>query len=414
MCTIDLHEIAEWIRSDQMTISHAVSTYRLSKEEKKKLKDLLRCLGTEKDELQALLLEDMEQNPSKYYAEKMSVLFDGNGSEEELDDDDVCSRFIKKGYSLKLSALQEKLNLPIAINKKVICMEDFSLPDYSIKEYDGQIVNLHRTDVFFLGAANCGKSSMVCSILRELSRREGVSFEPFCDDSDISKEFFEIASKYTKEFYKTTTPSSPDSFLFCQFKDESRKRITIIDSGRRGLADLSKLQNEKGSEIYQEGIYRVLSNDNSKMLFFLIDFNVIADNNSRTLFHQVMALERAIQSLIYDGTGKNNTKKCTMSKVKTLGLVFTKCDKRSSVSKEETLEVIHSFMDEHLQNLLRTLDDACRKYSINKDNEYKPYIIPFSLGRFTVGNTLLYDPTDSYTLTELILSTCPKQLWWNC
>ncbi len=414
MSGINLEKIAEWIRCEQMTFSQAVVSYQLNKEEKQQLKDLLQDVGTEKEKMLELLLDDIANCPSSYYAEKMAVLFGSTAYEDLGEDESVYLQFVKKGYTLTLSALRKKLNLPLSINKKIICREEFALPEYSILEYDGDIVNPHRTDVFFFGAASCGKSSMVCSVIRELCKRGDVTFEPFCDESDKTAEYYQAVLKCTEHFYKTTVQSSADSLLFCQLKDEGRRRLTLIDSGRRGLADLTKLQNTKGDDVRQNSIYRVLSNDNTKMLFFLIDYHVIASNNSRTLFQQVMALERAVQSLTYDGTGKNNTKNCTMSRVKTLGLVFTKCDRQSSVSKKQMLEMIHTFIDEHLQNLLRTLEEVCEKYSVNEGNDNKPYIIPFTLGNFTVGNTLLYDPKDTILLTELILSTCPKQLWWNC
>lgn len=346
------------------------------------------------------------------------MLFDG-GCEEDvghLGAKDVFRQFVCEGYTLSMPEVADACGLPSTISKEIVCSEDYVLPDHSIREYDGSIVKDHRTDVFFFGAANSGKSSLVCSVIKQLVDQDKASYEPYGYYNDITEEYYAAVMECTRNFYKATAPSSADNLLFCQLKANSRKRLTFIDSGRRGLADLAKLHNANGAVTKKEGIYRILSNDNSKMFFLLIDYAFIKKNNSRLLFEQAMMLERAIVSLQYDGDGAQHTKGCTMNKVKTLAIIITKCDKEKGYleSKEKVMANINRFFNEHLQNFLRNIEELCRKYNINSKNENKLYVFPFSLGRFTVGNTLLYDSSDSDAIASVILETCPKQLWWNC
>lgn len=53
------------------------------------------------------------------------------------------------------------------------------------------------------------------------------------------------------------------------------------------------------------------------------------------------------------------------------------------------------------------LSDACRKFRINKADGYRPYVLTFSLGSFYVGNTVLFDPSDSMDLAATIERLAP-------
>ena len=60
---------------------------------------------------------------------------------------------------------------------------------------------------------------------------------------------------------------------------------------------------------------------------------------------------------------------------------------------------------------MENLSDMCKKYGINANskNAYKPYVITFSLGQFYLGNSVIFDNTDSKRLADFVVSATDRR-----
>lgn len=404
----NLDKIAALIDDGSMSLGMASVNYRLTAEEKRLLKEKVMKLNEERKQIKQQILDEMRTSPELYHTERVAFML---GLDSGYDEDDSS---LLEEVGISFDDIAVACELPKHLTAEILCEDDYPLPDYSVMQYDGDIVDEHRTDIFFLGAANVGKSSMVCSVIHRLTDEGCGEFDYGDDDDERSCEYRDAIIDCTKQFYKVPASSSKYSLLFCPVRiSDTRKRLTIIDAGRRAMADLAKILEIRSNIQEDNNIYRVMSNDNSKMLFFLIDYGMIRQDNSVTICKLSLMIEKTIRALLTDGHGKNHTKGCTMSKVTTIGLVFTKCDLENK-GMRTALQNVNNFIEKNLREVMRLLHDVCSRFDINKDNNKEPYVKCFSMGRFTVGNTLIYDPTCTDDIVNVIKETCPNQWPWHC
>ncbi len=406
---IKLTDIVKWIQEGELTFSQAVTNYNLSGIEKGALRNLLKAVMAERKQQEApmreALLADMKAHPSSYYAERLEAIFlkDGPMHSSDGNEPEAFSNFMASDATLTFDEVAKALSLPPSVSEKVVCSGEYILPEYYLEEYWGEILPLKQTDVYFLGAAGVGKSSIACSIIRTLVDKFQAEAE--FDKSDTKqKEYYEAVMSCTKEFHKFPVPSDKDMLLFCQLKfKNSRKHLSIIDCGPRALVDLANHNKNKGNR----NIYNLLSNGNDKIIFFLIDYDTVLEDNTRTIANLLLSFESALLALSHDGVG-NSTSGCTMSKTKLMGVIFTKYEK-SGDSIAEVKQKIDAFVDNYMLNFKNAMQESFEQYRVNKENLYKPYFIPLSLGNVTIGNTLIYDTIDSYSLAKLVLDYSPNR-----
>lgn len=411
MAGIELRQVARWIVDDEMTLSHAVMTYRLTNDEKVALKQLIRdaedAAIREAANLRVSLLEDMKVHPGQYYPELVAALM-GHGSIdlEAGGVPDCVQQFLSANCTLKYEELAMALQLPPSISEPVLCASEFQLPDFSYQERETKELEKKRTDVYILGPACVGKSSLICSLIAQLCEQHNAELEVSCSDKQ-QQEYYNTVMECTREFTKFPVPSSANTFLTCPLHLKgTRKHLTIIDSGRRGMADLGKSMSVSGET--EAWLHRLMKNDNAKIVFFVLDFGVLSENNSRTVFSHISLLERAVRTLYSDGQGDLGHKNCTMSKVKALGFIFNKYD-TLTLDAAEAKQLALSFVNENMKSIMLDTADVCKELGVNKEIENQPYILVHSLGQPCVSHTLQYNPADSRLLAQMIVDACPKR-----
>lgn len=409
---IDLKLIARRVADGEITVGSAAVEYNLNASQLNSLKDLVADAATNvKEEL----IESMKSQPELYHPPVMRLLLDGGLSADNCEGmPRPVQRLVLRGETLTWDDLLEAGVVTAAMTpEKVTADEDGRLPVYSIREYDGEIVGRHRTDVFLLGVAGCGKSSLACSLIKQLIDGCGYEYQPMTDSEDYAKtqEYYTGVMEVTRDFQKPVAPSLDDNLLFLQLRDtHSRRRLTVIDGDSSVMADVSKILTDDSGTVRNDTVYRIMRNDNSKILLFLIDYGIIKNRRKRNLFKQSMMMESVINTLTSDGDSADGKKNCTFSRVKGVAFVVTKCD---SVN-DDALNLINAFFDEQMKTVMMRLEHVNATFGINKDNGFRPYLVPVSLGNFTVGNTFTYNPRTSLQLAQLVARLTPTQWPWNC
>jgi hypothetical protein len=73
------------------------------------------------------------------------------------------------------------------------------------------------------------------------------------------------------------------------------------------------------------------------------------------------------------------------------------------------------YLKENYLYFINILTGHVKSHGINKANNYKPYIVPFSLGKFMLGRTFTYNPDDSTVVVNAILALSrvnrKKKIW---
>ncbi len=406
---VKLTDIVNWIVAGELTFSQAVVNYNLSGIEKGALRELLRSVKAERKQQEApvrdALLDDMRADPLQYYPERLDMIFQKEGPEPLSDETapEALGAFMSSDATLTFDEVAQALSLPTSVTQGVVCSGEFMMPEYYIEEYWGEILPLKQTDVYLLGAARSGKSSIAAALIRSWVDR--FDAEPEFDPTDVKqKEYYEAVKSLTRDFHKFPVSSDKDMLLFSQFKFRgNRKHVTMIDGGSRALVDLTDQNRNKG----RRSIHNLLANGNDKVIFFLIDYGVVLDDNSRTISNLLLSFESALLTLTHDGIG-GGTRDCTMSRTCMMGFIFTQCDKGGD-TVAQVRERILNFSDNYMLNLRNSMCECFAKYKVNRQNNFSPYLFSHSMGKVTIGNTLLYDPNDSISLARSILDNCPNR-----
>lgn len=349
------------------------------------------------------LFASMRREPQLYNSGVVKDLFYG-ADDSKLQalkatrQDGILSRFLLTGQRVSYSQLIEAKVIPAAIPEASLIAPDFNLVQTNISQL-GEFPSEDRTDVYFIGLPRSGKSSVLSGILSSICRKGKGVYEPHFngENKDLVQDYYyELIKSTAKGKYPVSTATDTISFMKLNLTyDKKETPLTFVEIG--GEAFTKAFETKKGGAAAWEdlGAGSCLKSSNRKLLFFILDYN----NNDIIL--QTAVLNNVLTILSTDGNGSSGDKGCTLSKVDTVAVLVTKSDLMSEDSSKRT-SIANGYITENFLNFMNTLTSKCGKYGINRSANFRPYIMPFSLGRHYIGNTYLYDSQDSDTVVNFI------------
>ena len=197
------------------------------------------------------------------------------------------------------------------------------------------------------------------------------------------------------------------SFMKFELKLDNRcNKLNFVEIGGEAFAQAYRTGLRGAAAWGELGAGTCLQVNNRKCLFFILDYSLAAGiNQSSTETEQAQILTTALTILSTDGTGNNYSKNCTLSKVDTVAVIVTKSDLMGTDDRDERMKIANRYVAENFAAFMTALTKMCKNFGINSNAGYRPYIMPFSLGKFLIGNTYIYDPTDSEKIVEFISAT---------
>ena len=176
------------------------------------------------------------------------------------------------------------------------------------------------------------------------------------------------------------------------------------------------------------GVTELLSNNNKKVFFLIIDptTNFISYDRVETVGYneetgdeiRQMVNIRCNQQILIDkmiALFAHESNREIMKKVDAIHVVMTKADLIADSPLERNELAFNHFMSSYGEKIVNRLIRLGKEYNINVGNNYRPILYTFSLGKFYPGGVYEYDSTDSNKLAEAIKnSTRPiknKTLW---
>lgn len=367
------------------------------------------------------LYDDMRRDITQYKAPIMQYLFRiKTPTDSMLAEDSPKGRFLKAGLSLNYNDLIENGFLPPE-NKLLmesILKQDYALPQMQFDQL-GEFPT-DRTDIYFLGCPGSGKSCVLAGILNYLRLEGWLEYEVQMNDEgkDLCKPYFDALIEGVSQ-YKVPQSTSEETISFLKFNMGPKfdRRITAMELSGEAF---NKLANglSSGKEVWGKlGASRCLSNDSKKTLFFLLDYSsIIGKNPEITELKQALILENSLVMFSSDGEGPKGDIGCTMSKVETVAIVVTKSDLMdkeagTTLSPDERAEIALKYLNQRFRLFMNNLTRLCKKYGINNNNKDRnaPFVTTFSLGRFYLGNSVVYEQEDSKQLAELIMACTDKE-----
>lgn len=376
----------------------------------------------EETNITAELIEDMKKRPWIYPPTVMSALLKGgiplSPEESRPKNDDhlpVHERFLARGFKLKFDQLIANNVIPEGFTSEIVLRPEYSLPQTA--DFDN--FPLNRTDVFFLGVPRSGKSTVLSSLFYAMYRegrwRHQVNINPRTG-VDPSLQYYHGLLRAVKA-HKPPESTATDTISYISMDvpaGENRTRtaklnfVEISGEAVNGLAQ-SIAPGQNANAVWRElGASNVMANNNTKILFFLLDYNTIANaGEGEDVLNQELTLNTVLHVLTNDGKGKDNSNGCTLSKVESVAILLTKCDLMETSDEQERQNIAMEYLQQNFRGFMNTLENYCQRFRINDNNQNRPLIFTFSAGKFFVGNTLLFDDYDARRLASRIEGLAP-------
>lgn len=266
----------------------------------------------------------------------------------------------------------------------------------------------NHTDVFMFGVPGTGKSCVLAGLLKSgiLNYDSVVAGGPYAD-AVVQWMDCGCPPEITYTDYLTTIKSS------LRTGDKSHL-FDLVEMAGEEFAD--KIANNPDGEVCFEdmgtGAADLLSNDNRKIFFIVVDPTT-----------DIVKFNRQEEQIAADGSVYYTTKAVVVNQKNTLKRMVDLFNQSENadimrkvdaihfiVTKADTLGEDYSLRTEKAQTLLKsryatsidTLKLVCKRFGINRATDETPYVFPFSLGKFYVGNIVKYDDADSLSLLEVM------------
>lgn len=379
-----------------------------------------------REERRMMLFEDMKKNPNSYDFGRVKAILD---PESTIRDNDVKFPDWRNNpgtYGLKytygrclewkdMNVTENDLveNGVIPDNKKIkwsMVKPDSELQQRTIDEFPGSMDG--RTDVYMIGIPRSGKSCVIGGLVARGYEKATLMYVPYFIEGRNGK--FDPYRQYYQDLIKAldncNTPQSTVSNTLALMQVD-------VESKRKGLLGREIIERhpltlfEIGGEVFRSAkigvedslwksafASKTVYSKNRKVLFFIVDYLQARKDTEqdKMLCDILLALQQDGED---DGKGEF-TKNCTMSKVDQCVILLTKCDLMEDEDREKRRDNAISYVKDNLATFRKSLENLSKKYGINNGQGVR--VMTFSLGKYHIGNSFEFDPTDADYLIEFL------------
>jgi hypothetical protein len=325
------------------------------------------------------LLNDMKRFPFKYNREDMYGYISSNALTMKDLVDDSCV-LTDRGYShIKKypHLIDEQRQLPVS-----------------------RLENPHsedgNTDVYFFGVSGSGKTCVLAGLM-SLTGQLGFRFDPKGPGGG-GNYAMELRNYARTSMLPPATDQNYIQVIDAQINDEDGNlhKIALIEMSGEKTAEFAAIENPTSLEDLGAGAAGLLSNDNNKVLFFVIDptneKNVQMGHDSSQWVMQSDVLD-CVSSLL----SKNPD---LMKKVVAIHVILTKSDTLGDYVDQNLIQ--DRLVEQGYSAVLQSIKAICQKYDINKQTGFQVGLYPFCVGKFMPGDVYTFDETDSLKILRVI------------
>ena len=325
------------------------------------------------------LLNDMKRFPFKYNREDMYDYISSNALTMKDLVDDSCV-LTDRGYShIKKypHLIDEQRQLPVS-----------------------RLENPHsedgNTDVYFFGVSGSGKTCVLAGLM-SLTGQLGFRFDPKGPGGG-GNYAMELRNYARTSMLPPATDQNYIQVIDAQINDDDGNlhKIALIEMSGEKTAEFAAIENPTSLEDLGAGASGLLSNDNNKVLFFVIDptneKNVQMGRDSSQWVMQSDVLD-CVSSLLSKNPG-------LMKKVVAIHVILTKSDTLGDYVDQSLIQ--DRLTEQGYSAVLQSIKSICQKYDINKQTGFQVGLYPFCVGKFMPGDVYTFDETDSLKILRVI------------
>lgn len=261
-----------------------------------------------------------------------------------------------------------------------------------------------NTDVYFFGVSGSGKTCVLAGLM-SLTGKLGFRFDPKGPGGG-GNYAMELRNYARTSMLPPATDQNYIQVIDGEINDEDNHlhKISLIEMSGEKTAQFAAINNPTDLADLGPGAAGLLSNDNNKVIFFVIDptneKNVEMGQGSQQWVMQSDVLN-CVSSLLSKNKG-------LMKKVVAIHVILTKSDTLGDyVDRDVIQEVLNS---QGYQAVLEDIKGICEQYNINKQTGFHVGLYPFCVGKFMPGDVYTFDETDSLKVLRVIQkNTVPRR-----
>lgn len=261
-----------------------------------------------------------------------------------------------------------------------------------------------NTDVYFFGVSGSGKTCVLAGLM-SLTGQLGFRFDPKGPGGG-GNYAMDLRNYARTSMLPPGTDQNYIQVIDCEINDENNRqhKISLIEMSGEKTAVFAAMDNPTSLDDLGPGAAGLLSNNNNKVIFFVIDptneKDVRMGNESNQWVMQSDVLN-CVSSLLSKNRG-------LMKKVVAIHVILTKSDTLGDyVDREVIQDVLNS---QGYQAVLEDIRGICEQYDINKQTGFHVGLYPFCVGKFMPGDVYTFDQTDSLKILRVIQkNTVPRR-----
>lgn len=338
-------------------------------------------------EMKGDLLTDMKRSPFKYTRDMMYEYISTNAltMADLVDNSDTLTDRAYSHIKRYPRLIDEQRQLPVSR------LENPTSED-------------GNTDVYFFGVSGSGKTCVLAGLM-SLTGKLGFRFDPKGPGGG-GNYAMELRNYARTSMLPPATDQNYIQVIDGEINDEDNHlhKISLIEMSGEKTAQFAAINNPTDLADLGPGAAGLLSNDNNKVIFFVIDptneKNVEMGQGSQQWVMQSDVLN-CVSSLLSKNKG-------LMKKVVAIHVILTKSDTLGDyVDRDVIQEVLNS---QGYQAVLEDIKGICEQYNINKQTGFHVGLYPFCIGKFMPGDVYTFDETDSLKVLRVIQkNTVPRR-----
>lgn len=253
-----------------------------------------------------------------------------------------------------------------------------------------------NTDVYFFGVSGSGKTCVLAGLM-SLTGQLGFRFDPKGPGGG-GNYAMELRNYARTSMLPPATDQNYIQVIDGQINDENGHlhKISLIEMSGEKTAEFAAIENPTSLEDLGAGASGLLSNDNNKVIFFVIDptneknVQMGRDSNQWVMQSDVLS---CVSSLLSKNKG-------LMKKVIAIHVILTKSDTLGDYVDQNVIQDLLN--SQGYQAVLEDIKSICEQYDINKQTGFHVGLYPFCVGKFMAGDVYTFDETDSLKILRVI------------
>lgn len=330
-------------------------------------------------EKKGILLSDMRMRPFHYDRKMMHELLKNNTlTQKEL---------VEDSYILTDRAYNHILEFP------TLTSEQRQLP---VSQLENPTSESGNTDVYFFGVTGSGKTCVLAGLM-SLAGQYGFKFDP--KGPGGGGNYAMELQRYARK--SMLPPGTDQNFIqvidaIINDEDGKKHKLSLIEMSGEKTAQFASITNPSDLADLGPGAEGLLSNDNRKLIFFVVDptnDKEIQLGENKDIWVQQSNVLDCVSSLL----AKNPT---LLGKIDSIHVILTKSDSLGEHVDKEQIDKL--FNEQGYTVVLDNLKQICMDSHINAHKNFEVKLTPFSLGKFRPGEVYTFDDTDSIKILRVI------------